>query len=308
MSSKSNIEWTDATWNPCLGCSKISPGCKKCYAIREVHRMASNPHPRVRAANEGLTVLEGGYLNWTGEVRLVPERLQIPLRTRKPTTYFVNSLSDWLHDSLDFPTISRIWLTMLACPWHRFQLLTKRAERLPDFVRWSYDGPDPQAYAERSAAHMWLGVSVESRGYLSRIDHLRRTPAAVRFLSLEPLLEDLGQLDLTGIHWVIVGGESGPGARPMHPDWVRSIRDQCVAAGVPCFFKQWGEWSPGHPLIDKFHPEYGKTQQQSVTFSGGSLLKNPCLKYERMTRVGKKAAGRFLDGRTWDEMPNVEVR
>jgi len=285
MSEKSSIGWTDATWNPVLGCSKISPGCKKCYAIPQVHRLAGNPNPKVKAANAGLTVINGNGPNWTGKVRLVEERLDIPLRNRRPTTYFVNSLSDWLHESLDFPTINKLWLTMRACQQHRFQLLTKRAERLPEFVRWTYRGSDHQAHAERAASNVWLGVSVESREYLSRIDHLRQTPAAVRFLSLEPLLEDLGTVDLTGIHWVIVGGESGPEARPMHPDWVRSIREQCIAAGVPFFFKQNGEYVSVSEV---------EGRGAHYTFPDGVTVR----------KVGKKKAGRTLDGRTWDEMPN----
>ena len=291
MSANSNIEWTDDTWNPCLGCSKTSPGCKRCYAIREVHRMAGNPNPKIAAANAGLTIIQGGEPNWTGKVRLIPERLGIPLKRRKPTRHFVNSLSDLFHEELPDEAIDQVFGAMGLATRHTFQVLTKRAERM---VRWFDSNPggtwdtstDQRCLTAAESLvghrlgsfpfpmpHVWLGVSVESRDYLSRIDDLRRTPAAVRFLSLEPLLEDLGNIGdylrdrcpecgrfwkrgwhdcpnpvgcdghpSGGIDWVIVGGESGKGARPVHPDWVRSIRDQCIAAGVPFFFKQWGEW------------------------------------------------------------------
>lgn len=242
MSSISKIEWTDATWNPMLGCSKISPGCKGCYAINHVHRMAGNPNPKMSAANAGLTVIQNGHPNWTGKVRLIPERLSIPVRRLKPTTYFVNSLSDLFHESVPYRDIDRVFLAMAAANWHRFQILTKRSERMAAY---------PQQFGLSGyLPWVWLGVSVESREHLGRIDDLRRTPAAVRFLSLEPLLEDLGQLDLTGIHWVIVGGESGPGARPMHPDWVWNIRRQCYWAKVPFFFKQWGGKKKAGRLLD----------------------------------------------------------
>jgi protein gp37 len=286
LSALSKIEWTDATWNPVVGCSKVSPGCKGCYAIKEVHRMAGNPNPKIRAANEGLTVIEGGHPNWTGKVRLIPERLEIPLRRRKPTRYFVNSLSDLFHQDLSFEEIRQVHFAMLRAHWHTYQILTKRSDRMAEYFRWWF-GTDGEL--AQPAEWIWLGVSVESRDYLSRIDHLRKTPAAVRFLSLEPLLEDLGQLDLSGIDWVIVGGESGPGARPMHPEWVRSIRDQCVAAGAPFFFKQWGEWRPA-VLMD------GDGDYQYFRDGQGTR------------KVGKKAAGRLLDGRTWDEMPRRVVK
>ncbi len=346
MSAVSKIGWTRATWNPTLGCSKISPGCKRCYAIHDVHRMAGNPNPKLKAANEGLTVIQGGEANWTGRVRLIPERLEIPLKTRKPTTYFVNSLSDLFHEELSDADIDRVFAVMALCPQHRFQVLTKRAARMRDWhladlplssreefvaaqaahtgrVVWDARGSDRHAYFgcgrigdisnRRPWPHwplpnVWLGVSAESREYLSRIDHLRQIPAAVRFLSLEPLLEDLGTLNLEGIHWVIVGGESGRGARPMHPDWVRSIQRQCETARVPFFFKQHGEYvSPANAngciptsggarwlLIDgRWAPEGWRVNAEDH----GVV----------MYRVGKKKAGRLLDGRTWDQMPGEKV-
>jgi protein gp37 len=322
MSETTGIQWTDATWNPCLGCSKISPGCKGCYAIEEVWRMAHNPSPKIAAANAGLVVIQGDKRNWTGKVRLIPERLEIPLHWKNPRRVFVNSLSDLFHEELSDEDIDRVFATMALAPQHQFQVLTKRSARTERYmasraksamfwkracpVGWTFDFVSPldgQNYSllPFPLPNVWLGVSVESRDYLDRIDHLRRTPAAVRFLSLEPLLEDLGTLDLTGIHWVIVGGESGPGARPMHPQWVRNIREQCIAAGVPFFFKQWGEWNDTLKMIDKFNPLYGKLEQRHVLLNAKNSI--PCAKYVRMTRLGKKKAGRELDGRTWDEMP-----
>jgi protein gp37 len=275
MAGPSDIEWTDATWNPVRGCKKVSPGCKYCYAETFAERFRGVPdHP-----------YEQGF-----DPRLVPDALDAPLHWRKPRTIFVNSMSDLFGDFVPDDYIAAVFGVMAASPRHTFQVLTKRAERLPAWFDWivpnecdvlwehAVDRIATTGTSELSASillekypansawawplpNVWLGVSVEDCKYgLPRIEHLRRTPAAVRFLSIEPLLEDLGALDLSGIHWVIVGGESGPGARRMHPDWVRSIRGQCVAAGVPFFFKQWGG-------------------------------------------VRKKVAGRELDGRTWDEMP-----
>jgi len=233
MSEKSTIEWTDATWNPVRGCSKISPGCKHCYAETFAERFRGVPgHP-----------YEQGF-----DVRMVPEKLDEPLRWRTPRRVFVNSMSDLFHASIPFEYIDRVFATMRLAERHTFQVLTKRADRMKEYVdsarrRSMVDGlevvPGRPITWERAHANVWQGVSVEDRKYgLPRIAHLRETPAAVRFLSVEPLLEDLGALDLRGIHWVIVGGESGAGARPMKAEWVRSIREQCAAAGVAFFFKQ----------------------------------------------------------------------
>jgi protein gp37 len=218
MAERSAIEWTDATWNPVTGCTKVSPGCKHCYAETFAERWRGIPgHP-----------YEQGF-----DLRLWPERLGLPLRWKSPRMIFVNSMSDLFHEEVPDEFIDRVFETMAAAPRHTFQVLTKRADRL---AAW---------HAGRRAVHglgnVWLGVSVEDRRYgLARIPFLRSVRAAVRFLSVEPLLEDIGELPLAGIDWVIVGGESGPGARPMRPEWVESIRDQCLAANVPFFFKQWG--------------------------------------------------------------------
>jgi len=313
MSDNTSIEWTDATWNPVRGCDKVSPGCKHCYAEVFAERFRGVPgHP-----------YEQGF-----DLRLVPEKLPEPLTWRKPRRVFVNSMSDLFHASVPNEYVASVFAVMASAGRHTFQVLTKRAERLPEWFAWLERGAvgaverylaSPSMVESRAARaaltppmaepapptqqvrhlydvgaavvqqHMpggrmhyrqrmgerhwrqwpldnvWLGVSVEDRKYgLPRIAYLRETPAAVRFLSVEPLLEDLGELDLRGIHWCIVGGESGHGARPMKAEWVRAVREQCAAAGVAFFFKQWGG-------------------------------------------VNKKLTGRKLDGRTWDEFP-VEVR
>ena len=219
MSLLSRIEWTDATWNPIRGCSKVSPGCKYCYAERFAERFRGvRGHP-----------FEQGF-----DLRFVPNKLGEPLRWSEPKMVFVNSMSDLFHEHVPLPYILKVAATMQLANWHTYQVLTKRSGRLKEALC----GAMREA---ATAAHIWWGVSVEDRKYgLPRIADLQATPAIVRFLSVEPLLEDVGKLPLEGISWVIVGGESGPGARPMKEDWVLSIREQCAAASVPFFFKQWG--------------------------------------------------------------------
>lgn len=247
----SSIEWTGETWNPITGCTRISPGCQHCYAERMAARLK-----RMGQAQYQNVVYNG---KWTGQIRFVSKMLDKPLRKQKPTTYFVNSMSDLFHKDAKVAWLDRVWWIMANCPQHAFQILTKRAELLPERV-----GAMVELFGV--LPNVWIGASVENENYTWRIEKLRRTMAAIRFLSIEPLL---GQVDISyhlkvgiigKIDWVIVGGESGPGARPMKAEWARDIRDQCVAAGVPFFFKQWGG-------------------------------------------VNKKKAGRVLDGRTWDEMP-----
>lgn len=219
MSDSSAIEWTDATWNPVRGCTKISPGCKNCYAERfaERFRGVAN-HP-----------FEQGF-----DLRLVHEKLDQPFAWRRSRRIFVNSMSDLFHEDVPDEYIARVANVMLSADHHVYQVLTKRAERLRTLLR-------SELIDAASRSHIWWGVSVEDRKYgVPRIARLQDSPAHVRFLSIEPLLEDLGTLDLTGISWVIVGGESGPRARPMRREWVTSILDQCEAEGVPFFFKQWG--------------------------------------------------------------------
>ncbi|MGB7763145.1 MAG: phage Gp37/Gp68 family protein [Bryobacteraceae bacterium] len=238
MATNSHIEWTDATWNPVTGCSKISPGCKHCYAERLALRLQAMGQKNYR----------NGF-----EVTLQPQMLELPLRWKSPRRIFVNSMSDLFHQDVPLSYIKEVFSAMRRAHWHQYQVLTKRSERLLELsprLEW-----EPQ---------IWMGVSVENEDYLDRIDHLRRTGAHVKFLSLEPLLGPLRRLKLRGIDWVIVGGESGPGARPVDPAWVMDIRDQCAGGGVAFFFKQWGG-------------------------------------------VQKKRAGRELEGRTWDEMPEELV-
>jgi len=219
MSEHSKIEWTEATWNPIRGCTKISPGCKHCYAETFAERFRGvQGHP-----------YKDGF-----DPRLIPEKLLEPLRWASARTVFVNSMSDLFQDPVPDEYVAAVANVMLRANWHTYQVLTKRAERLQVLL-------SGQLHAAAAAAHIWWGVSVEDRKYgLPRIECLRRTPARLRFLSIEPLLEDLGYIDLTGIDWVIVGGESGPGARPVQHEWVESVREQCANAGVRFFFKQWG--------------------------------------------------------------------
>ena len=242
---RSPIEWTEATWNPVTGCTQVSPGCANCYAMRFAERfrdVAGHPYER-------------GF-----DLQLRPERLNQPLRWKKPRTIFVNSMSDLFHPAVPDGYIQQVFAVMEEASRHRFQVLTKRSERLAEM---SLQLPWPE--------NIWMGVSVENQRWTSRINDLRQTGAAIKFLSCEPLLGPL-DLDLDGIDWVIAGGESGPGARPMDGDWVRGVRDQCQEVGTAFFFKQWGA-----------HCECGE-------------------------RVGKKRAGRELDGQVFNALPKVVSR
>ncbi|WP_313951515.1 phage Gp37/Gp68 family protein [Accumulibacter sp.] len=242
MTTQSRIEWTEQTWNPTTGCTKLSPGCKHCYAEVMARRLQA-----MGAA---------GYKNGF-KLAILPERLVQPMRRRKPTVYFVNSMSDLFHDDIPDQFLDQVFDVVRQTPQHTYQILTKRAERLPRYFR-----------DRRCPENVWLGVSVEDREYgVPRIDFLRQVEARIRFLSVEPLLEDVGTLDLQGIHWVIVGGESGHGARPMKPEWVESVKQQADAAGTAFFFKQWGRW-------------------------GADGVKRH-----------KKANGRVLGGKTWNAYP-----
>ena len=238
MSQNSSIEWTDATWNPVRGCTKISPGCKHCYAETFAERFRGvKGHP-----------YEQGF-----DLRLVPEKLAEPLRWRKSKMIFVNSMSDLFHDEVPGNYIVAVAQVMVAAKWHTYQVLTKRSERLRKLL-------NTKLRFAAEQRHIWWGVSVEDKKYgLPRIEDLRNADATVRFLSVEPLLEDLGKLDLRGIDWMIVGGESGAGARPMKKEWVLSLRDQCKGSGVPFFFKQWGgvrKAKAGRRLEGKTYDEF----------------------------------------------------
>lgn len=350
MSDRTGIEWTDATWNPVTGCTEVSPGCDHCYAKIFAERWRGT---------------EGHYFERGFDVQLRPDKLDQPLKWRKPRRIFVNSMSDLFHEAVPDGYIARVWEVMAQCPQHTFQILTKRHARMrswvtrwhdntgdsdvenvdglppmprgPEAVRNVYSSPRAMLFADmlesmgeppegcayplydwlegprwypRPLSNVWLGVSAENQQWADiRIPALLDTPAAVRFVSAEPLL---GPLDLRryvwdepsglagdwqrGLDWVIVGGESGRGARPMHPDWARSIRDQCQQAGVAFLFKQWGEWAPGNhrdPMLDG---------QVAIPYRPDCPDPYP-LGWVR--RIGKKAAGREIDGRTWDQYPAV---
>jgi protein gp37 len=250
----SQIEWTDATWNPVAGCSIVSAGCTNCYAMA----MASRLQAMGMKKYAGLTRKSGRRPVWNGVVRADRAALAIPSSWAKPRKIFVNSMSDLFHDEVPDGFVAEVWDVMRATPRHHYQVLTKRPERAADLVARLGD-PLP---------NVWLGTSVEDAAAASRLDALRRMPAAIRFVSFEPLIGPVGLVDLTGIHWAIVGGESGRGARPIREEWIDEIYDQCVAAGTSFFFKQWGAW--------------------------GSDAK----------RRSKKANGRSYRGRVWDEMPS----
>ena len=243
MAGKSAIEWTDATWNPVTGCTKISAGCDNCYAERFAERFRGVPgHP-----------YEQGF-----DLTLRPERVNQPLAWRAPRMIFVNSMSDLFHKHVPFAFVDGVFDTMERARWHTFQLLTKRSSLMRKYVN--------ARYKERLVpSHIWLGVSVEDGTKLSRVQHLRDTHASIRFLSVEPLIGPVGEIDLNGIHWVIVGGESGPKARPMRSEWAREIRDLCVEDGVPFFFKQWGgrrKANTGRELDGRTWDEFPMQQQR----------------------------------------------
>ncbi|GAB5387046.1 MAG: phage Gp37/Gp68 family protein [Alphaproteobacteria bacterium] len=383
------IEWTDATWNPVVGCSIISRGCKNCYAMHLAHRHASNPSmPHYK----GTTYRVNGKTVWTGKRGTAPDHIMLaPLRWRKPRMVFVNSMSDLFHESVPDQIIDRVFAVMALAAGHTFQVLTKRAGRMErylntegrdekigwaahglidDWVHGDGDGKIDASWTMTSSAlihnlgrlrgqrraifnpahphpqlwplpNVWLGVSVEDQEQAeNRIPHLLDSPAALRFISAEPLLGEINLGEIihkgvfawfktnaltgdevmslagdkhniaqSGVDWVICGGESGRDARPMHPDWARSLRDQCVAAGVPFFFKQWGTWQ---------QDAAGTEHDRAVDLDGkrhraespGMMAewRQGFLPHHRgmtmMSPVGKKAAGRVLDNRTWDEMPD----
>lgn len=347
MGDGSKIEWTDATWNPIVGCSRVSPGCDHCYAVPVVHRQMSAQH-------KGLTVVTDDGVDWNGRINVVEHLIDQPLRWRRPRRIFVNSLSDLFHPAVPDSFIHEVFAVMGLASRHTFQVLTKRPQRArqllstPDFAadvlyaagrlgqpvelgglgqptgRTVVDHFDRLTPEQFPLANVWLGVSIENNRYAWRADYLRDTPAAVRWVSAEPLLGPLDQLDLTGIDWVVAGGESGPGARPMHPDWVRDLRDRCInyrcrrcggsfslPRGMSCpdheprrtafHFKQWGDWGPwtgfGGGRVGVVHTNgewyYDGAPGLARVKAGDWVIQ----------RHGKKVAGRELDGRTWDEYP-----
>ena len=324
MAEHSTIEWTDATWNPITGCSVLSPGCAHCYAMSLAGTRLQH-HP----SRQGLTTESKAGPVWNGAVRLNAEWLDQPLRWTRPRRIFVCAHGDLFHEAVVFEWIDRVFATMALAPQHTFQVLTKRAERMRVYLT---DDRRPQICAEidrlfpmrteasRAARdrisrvteggtmvpleNVWLGVSAERQTeYDERKDHLRNTPATVRWFSMEPLLGHIAADYLAD--WVVAGGESGKRARPMHPDWVRSLRDQCAAAGVPFFFKQWGEWEPREEWSG--HLGGGRFEPMLAIMPDGSRCPDDVIPQDvgahRMARVGKKAAGAILDGKLHREMP-----
>ncbi len=349
MAGKTKIEWTEYSWNPIRGCSRVTDGCRHCYAEDQAARIIRMDRgrgvPEGQGSYDGL-LAKGGQ--WNGQIKFVPELLDQPIRWTKPRFIFVNSMSDLFHENVPEDVIQRIFAVMAAAPQHTFQVLTKRAERMRDVLqnkdaRWIVEGQikltqegvlKPGAYRVTwPLPNVWLGVSVENQiAANERVPKLLETPAAVRWLSMEPLL---GPVDLEkiqessgdvssalygyhtagscervgGIDWVVVGGESGPKARPMHRQWVRDLRDQCTSAGVPYLFKQWGEWTPGENVerqtgvVETAHLFNGEWQlgTQDLASNGGHVEDEPDL-----YRIGKQAAGRLLDGVIHDGYPLSE--
>ena len=254
--AETQIEWTDATWNPVAGCTVVSAGCTHCYAMEMARRLEA-----MRVSKyEGLTRKSGGRTVWKGIVREDQDSLTIPLRWRKPRKIFVNSMSDLFHEQVSDAFILEVWQVMRDTPHHHYQILTKRPERMARVVSELIDDVLP---------NVWLGTSVEDSEVVHRIEHLRAVPAAIRFISFEPLIGPVGDVDLTDIHWAIVGGESGRNARPIREEWIDEIHDQCALFETAFFFKQWGTWG------------------------------------EDNKRRSKKANGREYRGQTWNNMPAV---
>lgn len=330
----SKIEWTDKTWNPIVGCSYESAGCKNCYAERMAFRLSQMGNETYQS----VCTFENGWRKWNGKTHFVESVLEKPLHWKTPRNIFICSMSDLFHPSVPFEWIYKIFAVMALCPQHTFQVLTKRPDRMAECL---YDYIQCVDYMQRAAKEMklphndfvympqktgvynftiplpnvWLGTTVEHPDYKYRIDELRKIPAALRFLSFEPLLADPGEVDLGGIGWVICGGESGPGARPMHPDWARGLRDQCKAADVDFFFKQWGAYAPlskwrvmvpeGNyaftPAGQKITPKDDDPKHHvwPATENDGYKNDDEFSSY----RVGKKKAGCLLDGALYKEFP-----
>lgn len=313
MADKSQIEWTDATWNPTTGCSKISEACANCYIDRT---------PPFRIARRK-------FIKGHIPLEFHPDRMDFPLKWKRPRKIFVNSLSDLFHEDVPNEYIVDVFTTMYEAQWHTFQVLTKRPERMANLLSnprfpwaigvrsWARMSPEKKAVLTREEIiqdvtdcwplhNVWIGVTAENQKRMDeRSGYLALTPAAVRFLSIEPLLGSV-VLGLPKVDWVIVGGESGPNARPTHPDWVRSIRDQCVEADVPFFFKQWGEWYPihGDGWLSGDEEDEGEHPWTWLTLSG-ERRRSGRRPDALMIRFGKKLAGRLLDFREWSEFPEV---
>jgi len=340
----SNIEWTEKTWNPTVGCTEVSPGCTNCYAAKMAWRLQHMPNQTVSKDYAGtVKKLDNGKLVWTGKVNMLQHRLREVIHNKKPTVYFVDSMSDLFHKDVPLYYIDQVYATMAIAHWHTFQILTKRPDRMLAWYNhkdtaWANEGMQGDERIRFQTYHtygkqkqispdkwhwplknVWIGTSVENQKAADeRIPFLLQVPAAVRFLSCEPLLGPVSidfvsiyeALDprhgripsiLGGINWVIVGGESGSGARPMHPDWARALQHQCQEAGVAFFFKQWGNWLP----IDMPHNQETiaplKKNEQWLNQAGGQGFHGEAV--YRMRNVGKHDAGRLLDGKEYNELP-----
>lgn len=345
MADNTKIEWADSTINAVNGCSVLSPGCTNCYAMKLAGtRMKSHP------SRAGLTMDTKAGPVWTGEVRLHEPALLQPLRWKRSRRIFWNAHGDLFHPNVPWEWAAKVMAVAFLTPHHTHMILTKRADRMrawfdtlaseggaEDFSEIIEDMAESVGrecdYPEWTLPleNVWLGASVEDRARKQRLDDLREVEAVVRFISAEPLLEDLGEINLDGIDWVIVGGESGPKARPMHPAWARSLRDQCLAAGVAFHFKQWGEWAPVSEMAEEmidgcYHP--APERQPDATrrcrvdqcvlhrdgerFDGKAMFERPAFEQGRgamtMMAIGKKRAGRLLDGREWNEAPPAGER
>ena len=324
MSTK--IEWATKVWNPVTGCDKVSAGCENCYAIGMTNRLQKIDATKKKYAGS-VKHTKGGNLNWTGNIQCHESELETPSKWKKPQRVFVCSMSDLFHEDIPFDFIEDVFDTMrFEADQHTYLVLTKRPDRAIEFYSW--------AAIDHPIFHIWIGTSVENQEQANkRIPHLLQIPAAVRFLSCEPLLGkiDLNMVDqfkqfwmpqndgiegCAHINWVIAGGESGHNARPMHPDWVRSLRDQCQDANVPFFFKQWGEWHPTDQVLEKVvnnrifptGDSHKWDERDEIILNkmdeGNVWKKNKSI---ITAKVGKKAAGRMLDGREWNELPRKEV-
>lgn len=324
--SRTKIEWSEYSWNPIVGCTKCSPGCLNCYAERMAIRLNGIFAAKGDDDNwaKMSNVLKWDYskpelyefgkaTGWNGEVELFANRLDIPLHWRKPRRIFVVSMGDLFHPKVNIGFLTHIFDTIEQCPQHTFLILTKRPKQALRMM-WGKHGEGWRYFGEGDFhKNIHIGVSISNQAEADeKIPALLQIPAAVRFLSIEPMLEDVGEILLTSnreddtgldefgqhIDWIVCGGESGPGARPMHPDWPRKVRDDCQAAGVPFFFKQWGEWLPGSHAQNFSDEQLSHYKTTLLEHKGNGVA---------MFRVGKKKAGRILDGKKWEQLPEKEV-